>query len=67
MLASVFRDQFVFGTLQCDIQDDPSLVERVGKVMQEAGYWQGRRSHPSKHSVAPSGGSREADSPECQA
>jgi hypothetical protein len=38
MLASVTGGQFVFGTLQVAVRDDPQLVDTVDKVMQQAGY-----------------------------
>jgi hypothetical protein len=38
MLASVTGGQFVFGTLQVALRDDPQLVDTVDKVLQQAGY-----------------------------
>jgi hypothetical protein len=38
MLAWVTGGQFVFGTLQFAVRDDPQLVDTVDKVMQQAGH-----------------------------
>jgi hypothetical protein len=38
LLASVTGDQFVFGALQVATRDDPPSVDKVDRVMREAGY-----------------------------